>query len=306
MISPGFIALLAGISVFCLLYAIYAPIKTITEVHKQRTTTEELAELEAMGSGAKAFDKYIRPMLRNFLPQSPISVSLSSVQKSKITELIIRSGNPWGLRAEEFRGTQILLGVIGLFVGILLAATSAIPNVPPIIFIFLLPIMGILFPFSTYNTAREKRIKEVNRQLPEALDLIRVSMSAGNKFPIALQDVTPRLEEGVLKLEFSKLSEELRAGVPLSVALTHLSRRAPSDEVDSFCKAINQGETLGVAIDSTLKSQADMARRNYEAILDAKIAKLPSRMFLFLIPTMLPAIIIIFVGPAGQQLMGIM
>lgn len=299
--SIGVIALLAFLAVFFGIYGMFAPRKPAAP----RSASEELFASDSTDEPQEKtpFDRFVRPMLRNFLPQSPLSTQLSSAEHSKITELLIKSGNPWNIRPEEYRGTQFLFVFLGLLLGIIMGAVGALP-VPFIVPVLLFPLMGYAIPFSVHNTAREKRAKEVQNQLPEALDLLVVAMSAGQNFEPALAQVTPKMPEGLLKEEFARITNEINAGRSLEVALTNFARRASTDDSESFAKAVLQAQRLGSDVTDTLKNQSQAARSNYEARLEKKIASLSSRMFLFIIPTMLPALIIIFVAPSLSQLVG--
>lgn len=305
--SIGIVAFLVALAVFFGLYGIYAPRKTVT----MRSTGSEFFDTVSVDKevdAGSAFDRIIRPMLRNFLPQSPLSTQLSSQEHDKITELLVRSGNPWNIRPEEYRGSQYLFATLGLFAGVVLFALDAmldlIPIVPGFIFLLLFPLMGYVIPFSVHNTARQERAKEVQGQLPEALDLLVVSLSAGQNFEPALAQVAPKMPDGLLKEEFIRITKELSAGLSLRDALTHFARRASSDETEGFAKAVLQAQDLGSDVSDTLKAQSRAARAAYEARLEKKIASLSSRMFIFLIPTMLPAVLIIFLGPSLSQLTG--
>lgn len=298
--TVGLTAFLAGLTIFFTLYAIFAPKKDIKTI---RSHEEVLSSGQEMTDAATAFDRYVRPMLRNFLPQSPLSATLNNAQHDKISELLIRSGNPWNLRPEEYRGTQILFAFFGAIAGLALWVFNVVP-IPGFLFAIFLPIMGWALVFSVHNSARENRVKEVTKQLPEALDLLVVTMTSGQNFEPALSQITPRLPEGLLREEFSRVNADIASGRGLEASLNSFARRAASDEVESFAKSVVQTQKLGADVTETLVQQAAAARQAYEAKLEKKIAKLSSNMFMFLIPTMLPAFMIIFIAPVTQQLSG--
>lgn len=290
--TPGLAALLVGLSVFLIFYAIFAP----------RRTVPNLGEGESNRDPNDSISRYIRPMLRNFLPQTPLNAVLSQKTKDKIQELLIRSGNPWGIRPEEFLGIQILFAALGFFGGLILTVFDLVPFIPPIIFVFVLPIVGYLIPFSIHNSKREARVKEVQKQLPEALDLLVITLASGQNFEPALGEIVPRLPEGLLKVELGRITQELRAGRTMEDSLLSFARRASSDEVEAFAKSVVQAQQLGADVSETLENQAAAARQAYEGRLDKKIARLSTLMFMPLIVTMLPALLIIFLGPTTSTL----
>lgn len=294
-ISPGVAALLSGLAAFLMMYSLFAP-KVF-----EKSDIRESAYNDDIAAEPNAFDRYIRPALRNFLPQSPLNASMSNKQRSTIEELLLRSGNPWKIRPEEYIGTQVLFVFAGIIIGIVLAFFELIPGVPPLACIPVLAIVGYLIPFSYHNTRRESRIKEIQKQLPEALDLLVITLSSGQNFEPALRTVVPKLPDGLLKEELSRTVLEIRSGRSLDSSLTAFADRSASDESASFAKAIVQAQKLGADVSTTLELQAQSARRAYEARLEKKIARLSTTMFIPLIGTMLPAMLLIFTAPALMQ-----
>lgn len=303
----GLIATMVFFAVFFAVYGIKAPRKAVRTSPGAADTFNDAAIFSSTGDQSW-FDRFVRPMLRNFLPQSPLSNQLSTEEHGKIAGLLLRSGNPWNIRPEEYRGAQYLFATVGLFAAIVLVALDnwfeLIPVIPSFLFLVILPGMGYVIPFSAHNSAREERSKEVQTQLPEALDLLVVSLSSGQNFEPALAQVTPKMPDGLLKEEFTRVNKELNAGLSLHDSLTGFARRASSDESEGFAKAVLQAQKLGSDVTETLKAQSRATRAAYEARLEKKIASLSSRMFIFLIPTMLPSILVIFLGPSMSQFTG--
>lgn len=301
-VTPGIVALLGGLAVFLFFYSIYSPKKVIK---KDDISEQFFADNNAdFGSESSAFDRYIRPALRNFLPQSPLSASLKDEQRTKIEQLLIRSGNPWGIRPEEYTGLQIFFAFVGFFLGLVLGVLGVIPLIPPVLLIVLTTVAGYIWVGSFHNSKRESRSKEIQRQLPEALDLLVVTLASGQNFEPALESVTRRLPQGLLREELDKVSKEIRAGRSLERALLAFANRAANEEAESFAKAVAQAQHLGSDVSETLSNQAAAARRNYEALLERKTARLNTTMFVPLILTMLPALLLIFLAPVVSNLTG--
>lgn len=290
----GLAALLVGLAVFLTCYAIWGP-------------RAEPRSFEARPESPDSFNRYVRPMLRNFIPQSPLNAMLTggnggNERREKIQVLLIRSGNPWNIRPEEYLGIQFLFGAAGLVIGIVLGSLELIPVVPPLLVVIGCAAAGYVMPFSIHNTKREERSREVQKQLPEALDLLVITMTAGQNFEPALSKVVPRLPEGLLREELTKVNGELESGRSIQESLTAFANRASSDEVESFAKAVAQTQTLGSDVTDTLVNQAASARQAYEARIEKKIASLSSTMMIPLVLTMIPALMIVFIGPTTLTL----
>jgi len=303
--SIGLISLFAALTVFLTLYAIYTP---FTERKSGRieldpeVTGESTANTYGDFESDDSLGKYVRPVLNNFLPQLP-SIKLSEERKSNFDKLMIKSGNPWKLTSEEFIGLQIALAIFGLLVGAAIAALDILPEVvPPFVLVVFLGAVGYAMPYSVYNSRKQARTKAIERELPEALDLLTITISSGQVFEFALQSVSSQLAEGLLRTEFSKVVVELQAGSTLERSFTQLSTRFESDDLESFTKAVIQSTDLGSDVSETLAQQAEYVRSNYEARLERMIGRLETTMFIPLIMTMLPAFMIIFIAPTLTQL----
>ena len=294
--SVNLTAFLIGLAVFIAAYATLAPFHELPddEVEVLRgLNPESQRSQEPVG----VFDKYFRPVVRNFLPQTPMSATIKARNSSKITELLVRSGNPWNIQPEEYYGIRVLAAAAGLVIGLLLALGGFVP-LPPVASMVLGLLLGGYIPKVLLDGAKGKRKKEAQRGLPEALDLLRITLQAGSQFAPALSEVAERMPEGLIKVELTRISEEIRTGRQMSSALVDFSRRAPTDEVESFCKAVIQSERVGADVSETLAAQSVAAREAFEASLDVKIGRLPTTLFFPILGLMLPALFVVLLAPA--------
>lgn len=301
--SVGLIALFAGLTIFFTLYAIYAPVV-------KKDTNEGAIEQEIFGEQVETFEpddslgKYVRPVLNNFLPQLP-KIKLSEESKHSLNNLIVKSGNVWRITAEEFVGLTIGLGILGLLLGSMLSLTGIIPAVvPPLVVILFVGGALAAMPYSTYNTRKQNRTKAIEKELPEALDLLTITIASGQVFEYALESVTKQLPDGLLRTEFGKVIVEMQAGSSLERSFKELSRKFESEDLESFTKAVIQATNLGSDVTDTLTQQAEFVRDNYEARLDRMIGRLETTILIPLTVTMLPAFMLIFLAPVIQQLTG--
>jgi tight adherence protein C len=300
-LSIGLLALFSALTVFFILYAIYAP---IVERPKSVVETEIFGEQVETFDADDSLGKYVRPVLNNFLPQMP-NIPLSEERKKSFADLMLKSGNPWKVTVEEFIGLSIALSVFGLLLGAAIAASGTIPDVvPPIVVVIFIAASGLVMPYSVYNTRKETRSKIIQRQLPEALDLLTITIATGQSFEFALTSVSTQLPEGLLRTEFSKIVVELQAGSTLERSFKAFSRKFESQDLESFTKAVVLANDLGSDVSQTLTNQADFVRSNYEARIERMIGRLETTMFIPLITTMLPAFMIIFIAPTLSTLSG--
>lgn len=296
----GLTALLFGVAVFLTVYAIMAPVREMPKDDYRELIGVEAPETPANGG---LFDRIVRPALRNFMPQSPMSAQNNSITRDKTVELLVRSGNPWNIQPEEYTGLRYLSALFMFFVFLVLSEMAILPAyLPTIGWMFGGALLGFSLPKVLLDKEKGKRRKSAQKGLPEALDLLRITLVSGMNFQPALGEVCTRLPEGIVRDELTRVSDDLRAGKSLSRAMLDFARRAPSDEVESFCKAVVQSEKLGSDVSDTLQQQSLAARASYEADLDKKIGQLPTTLFIPILCLMLPSLFIIILAPAFQNI----
>lgn len=300
MDSIGFAAFMAALTAFILVYAIMAPVREVSfddfeEVESQTPGT--------VAEGSGLFEKFVRPMIRNFLPQTPMSAQIKARNNSKVRELLVRSGNPWNIQPEEFFALRFLSAGAGFIAAITLLFLEILPTMLPWYgWLAVGTGVGAFLPKVLLDKEKGKRVKAARKGLPEALDLLVITLNSGQNFSPALAEVVQRLPEGIIREELTRVSADLRAGRTLEMSLTDFARRAPSEEVESFCKAVQQSERLGADVAATLTDQSETARASYEAALDVRIGKLPTTLFFPILGLMLPALFITILAPAFSNI----
>ncbi len=220
-------------------------------------------------------------------------------------KLFQMSANPWGIKPADFLFFKIVFGFIGIVGGVAvgLALTAADFMLPWWAFAVLGFFVGFNYPQSTYKSAAKMRDLEFKRQLPEALDLMIISMSGNASFVTAMRESIPNMQPGVLRDEFNTVIKTIDSGATLNTALQKFAERAPNDAITTFIKAVQEATELNVPVIEVLQSRAEASRREFFALIQEKTATLSSRMMMILTPTLIPAMLICTLAPAGFSLM---
>jgi len=161
---------------------------------------------------------------------------------------------------------------------------------------------GFVAPGVVVSVRGRRRREEIRAQLPDALDLLAVSVEAGLGFDGAVSKLTEHME-GALAEEFELTLGEMRIGESRHDALKKLASRADTAEVASFSRAIIQADQLGISLGRILRLQAQDSRLKRQAAAEERAMKSPIKM---LFPTVLfifPAMFIVILGPAFLNLM---
>ncbi|MDO9573396.1 MAG: type II secretion system F family protein, partial [Candidatus Contubernalis sp.] len=158
-------------------------------------------------------------------------------------------------------------------------------------------LMGLYFPLMILNSKTAKRQKEIQKALPEMLDLLLVSVEAGLGFDMALKRVVDKMP-GELTKEFSRCLEEIRRGKKREDAFRGIINRTGVQDLSIFITSVIQSEQLGTNIANTLRIQADAMRRKRRQRAEEAAMKAPIKMLFPMIFFILPTLFIAILGPA--------
>jgi tight adherence protein C len=194
-------------------------------------------------------------------------------------------------------GGAVIGGIFGFICGTAIAGPLA-----GFAFAFGIGFGGFVIPGFIVGMRGRKRREELRAQLPDALDLLAVSVEAGLGFDGAVAKLTEHMD-GALAEEFSLTLGEMRIGESRHDALKKLAERASTPEVASFCRAIIQADQLGISLGRLLRVQATDARLKRQAAAEEKAMKSPIKMLFPTVIFIFPAMFIVILGPAMLNLM---
>ncbi|MCX7971320.1 MAG: type II secretion system F family protein [Negativicutes bacterium] len=164
-------------------------------------------------------------------------------------------------------------------------------------------VMALIFPFAMLNSRINRRRRQIERDLPEALDLLTVSVEAGLSFDGALAKISERMQ-GALSEEFTRTLQGIRLGQGRRQALSELASRCHVESVGIFTAAVIQADQLGVSIGKVLRIQARTARVKKRQQVERQAMKAPLKMLFPMVLFIFPTIFIVLLGPAILQFIG--
>ena len=205
------------------------------------------------------------------------------------------AGNPkgWDLdRVLAFKGAGlVVLGLLGVLGGggapakmVLFGGAGALVG-------FYLP--DVLL----YNTG-VKRQQVLQKELPDALDLLTICVEAGLGFDSALGQVT-RAFQGPLAGEFFRVLQEMQIGKGRGEAFRAVVDRTDVPELRAFASAIAQADAFGIPIANVLRTQASEMRLKRQQRVEEKAQKVSVKMMVPLVLCILPAIFVVIIGPGA-------
>jgi tight adherence protein C len=221
--------------------------------------------------------------------------SLDSVRSKLHAAGMGRTVSPTG-----FLAAKSACGIGGIVLGALFGGALS-GGAGVLVFALALGGIGFLAPDFVIGARARKRRDTIKAQLPDALDLLAVSVEAGLGFDGAISKLTDHMD-GPLTEEFGLTLNEIRIGETRQDALKKLSERCDTPEVSGFARAIIQADQLGISLGRILRVQATDSRLRRQAAAEEKAMKAPIKM---LFPTVLfifPAMFLVILGPAFLNL----
>ena len=200
---------------------------------------------------------------------------------------------------QAFLASKAGFGVAGAVLGFLLGSTTSAGGA--VVFALVLGAIGYIAPAVIVQARARRRGAELAGDLPDALDLLAVSVEAGLGFDAAVAKLCQYMH-GPLSDEFELALGEMRIGESRSDALKKLARRAGTPEIASFVRAIVQADQLGTSLGRILRVQATDTRNKRQAAAEERAMKAPIKMLFPTILFIFPAMFIVVLGPAMLSL----
>lgn len=191
---------------------------------------------------------------------------------------------------------------VGTVVAVPLAVVALTAIGLPLLGTVLLCVALLVGPDAVLSRKVGERKAQIERSLPDILDLLTISVEAGLGFEQAL-DRTIASIPGPLAEEFARMLGEVRTGAGRAAAMRALEQRVGIDDITAFVHAIIQADTFGVPIGRVLKAQAEEMRLKRRQLAQVKAQKVPVKMMIPMVFCIFPALFVVVLGPAAIDMM---
>ncbi|MBU2598169.1 MAG: type II secretion system F family protein [Actinobacteria bacterium] len=199
------------------------------------------------------------------------------------------------ISTDIYLAIKFLFPVVFLLISILVAIFFVIPLIMKIVLIAFVP-LSFFLPDVFLSNKIAKRKRDIRRTLPNALDLLTISVEAGMGFDNAVAKVTNSIK-GALSEEFARMLHEKQIGFSTREALNNLRDRTDVLDMNAFIMAVIHANTFGISIGKVLRVQAsEMRMRRRQRAEEAGI-KAPVKLVFPLIFCLFPALIAVILGP---------
>ncbi len=221
-------------------------------------------------------------------------------QAEKIRRNLVLAGRPTNQHFTRFVAAKAGLS-IGLFLFGFWVSVSLAPLITATAIGLCLGTLGFVLPSTWLGRAIKKRQYDLRRALPDALDLMTIGVSAGLAFDGALAEIIEKWDNE-LSREFSVMLGELRIGVGRREALLNLADRTQVEEIQIMVSQLIQAEEMGMSLTDTLNKLADQMRLRRRQHAEELAQKAAIKMLIPLVFLIFPALFVVILGPAAQDL----
>jgi tight adherence protein C len=212
------------------------------------------------------------------------------------------AGNPPGWTVDRVTSLKFVGLVGGASAAALFSLLLGFGMAPSIAVVAIGAVAGYFGPNMYLYQKGYDRTAQMQRSLPDALDLLVISVEAGLGFDSAMAQVA-RNTDGPLANEFARVLQEMQIGLGRSKALRALSDRSTLPDLRSFASAMVQADAFGIPIGQVLRVQSDEIRVKRRQRAEEKAQKVPVKILLPLMGCILPCLFIVILGPAGISMM---
>jgi tight adherence protein C len=157
-------------------------------------------------------------------------------------------------------------------------------------------IFGWLAPVFVVDRKARKRREQIEKDLPDLIDLVVVTLEAGLSFPQSLRLAASKIKEP-LAGEVRLTLQEQNMGLTLVEALTNFLGRIDTPGVRMFARSIAQGETMGVSTGQIMRNLAIELRKRRRAYAEERAQKAPVKMLFPIAFLIMPALFIVLLVP---------
>jgi tight adherence protein C len=233
----------------------------------------------------------LRPRMTALALRLNAKTSVESVARSLVSAGVARR-----ISATDFLAAKAVLGLVGVFGGGLIGMTTSGAG-KGLFAAIIFGLFGFFAPDIALVPLRRSRTEELQADLPDALDLLAVSVEAGLGFDGAVAKLAER-RDGPLAEEFALMLGEMRMGQSRTQALKNMAGRVDIPEFVAFTQAVIQAEQLGSSLARILRVQAADARRRRQSAAEERAQKAPVKMIFPVAFFIFPAMFVIILGPA--------
>ena len=295
-------ALLPILAMFLAFFGVLLVVFGVVGNSKPRPMEQRLREfaprprsLEELEFEQPISERFFRPILQQL--SRLVSRNTPTNVMDNAQKRLLHGGNPNNLTVADFMGIKGLVAAVLAALAVVIGFLSGSGLLFAVFLVVILGTIGFLLPDFWLGGKVRQRRRNLLRALPDAIDLLSISVEAGLGFDAALGRLVEKTQND-LAFEFSRVIAEMRVGVPRREALRALAERTGIQELGIFVTAIIQAEQLGASITSVLHVQANEMRIRRRQRAEVLAHQAPIKMLFPMAFLIFPPMFVVILGPS--------
>jgi tight adherence protein C len=267
--------------------------------------SKSLTVLKAFSSAPAEMRKEIEPGFEERVLAPLLEKSLGIGRKltpadhaERIRHKLEVAGNPPGWTVDRVTSLKFIGFSAAVVIGIVVTMVLGLGFLPTLGGVMLLSVAGYMAPNMYLYQKGYDRTQKIERALPDAIDLLTISVESGLGFDAALAQVA-RNTDGPLAEEFARVLQEMQIGLGRGAALRALGDRTHVADVKGFVSSMVQADALGIPVAHVLRVQSREIRTKRRQRAEEQAQKVAIKIMIPLIFCILPCLFIAVLGPAG-------
>jgi tight adherence protein C len=263
----------------------------------ERVTGVELARSESVATHPSLAFREMLARLGTVLPASPKDVT---VMQRRLIRAGIRKANALKI----LYGAKLVCGILFPVLMSMAVAKSEAEQMNKMLAIVAAAAMGFFGPNEYVKIKARRRQHEIQRGLPNALDLMVVCVESGLGLDQAVLQVSKELEHAHPEVseEFAFVNLELKAGKRRPDALRNLADRTAVEDLKKLVAVLIQADRFGTGIAASLRGHAEFMRVQARQVAEEKAAKLGVKLVFPIFFCILPTLFVVTVGPVAVKI----
>ena len=295
------IVMMIGASILIILGYRRTNQEVVIEERLSQYSHQRISSLEELEMEQPFNDRVMMPLFRRL---SRIGQRLTpSYAMETLRQDLREAGSPSGIGPAEYIGIRVfaMLGLGGI-TGLLFLLGGADFLLGSGLTTFT-AFLGYMLPGFWLKRRIKERKSEVQKALPDAIDLLSISVESGLGFDPALARVIEKWDNELTR-EFARMLSEVRMGKSRREAMREMASRVNVEDLNVFASSLIQADQLGVSISQVLRVQSQQMRMRRRQRAEEQAHKAPIKMLFPMVFLIFPALYIVLLGPAIPRLIG--
>jgi tight adherence protein C len=219
----------------------------------------------------------------------------------RIHQRLELAGNPAGWTADRVSSGKVV-GFFGALALSMISLAIGLPFLPTLGLVMGSSVAGYMAPNMYLYQRAYERSALMQKALPDAIDLLTISVESGLGFDAAVAQVA-RNTDGPLAEEFARMLQEMQIGRGRTDALRSMADRTNLPDLRGFVSSMVQADAFGIPVGQVLRVQSSEIRVKKRQWAEEQAQKVPVKILIPLVFCILPCLFLAVLGPAGITIM---